>query len=149
MKSICRLIVFILIGVSTIVVLAFTGQDANRIASSTQAAPDSNGIYRVGNGVTSPRVLKSADPQYTEEAERKKIWGTCVMEFVVGSDGIPRDVHVTKSISEGLKPKLKKIAEGLDRNAVEAVTQYRFAPSEYQGKPVPVHTSIEVTFNVY
>jgi Gram-negative bacterial TonB protein C-terminal len=56
---------------------------------------------------------------------------------------------VAKSISEGLKPKLKKIAEGLDRNAVEAVTRYRFAPAEYQGKPVPVHTSIEVSFNVY
>jgi TonB family protein len=149
MKSTCISLALALIGVSTIVVPTFTGQDAGKTSSSPQATPDSDGIYRVGNGVTSPRVLQSADPQYTEEAERKKISGTCVVELVVDTNGIPHDVHVTKSISDGLKPKLKKIAEGLDRNAVEAATRYRFAPAEYQGRPVPVHSTIEVSFNVY
>lgn len=149
MKSTCISLPLALIGVTAIVVPASTCQDIGKTSNSAQVAPDSNGIYRVGNGVTQPRALQSANPQYTEEASKKKIIGTCVMEFVVDTNGIPRDIRVTKSISEGLKPKLKKIAEGLDRNAVEAVTRYRFAPAEYQGKPVPVRSSVEVTFNVY
>lgn len=149
MKSTCILLAFTLIGVRPIAAPALTRQDTGKTFNAAQTAPDSSGIYRVGSGVTAPRVLQSADPQYTEAASKKKITGSCVMEFVVDTNGVPRDVHVTKSISEGLKPKLKKIAEGLDRNAVEAVTRYRFAPAEYQGRPVPVHTSAEITFSVY
>jgi TonB family protein len=149
MKSTRISLALTLIGVTAIAVPAVPCQDTGKTSSSAQTVPNSNGIYRVGNGVTSPRVLHSDDPQYTEEASKKKITGTCVLEFVVDTNGIPRDVRVTKSISEGLKPKLKKIAEGLDRNAVEAVTRYRFAPAEYQGKAVPVYTSAEVSFNVY
>jgi protein TonB len=38
---------------------------------------------------------------------------------------------------------------GLDEKAVEAVRQYKFKPSMYQGKPVPVEITIEVNFHIY
>jgi protein TonB len=116
---------------------------------TTQATPDPEGIYEVGNGVLPPKVISFVDPMYTERASIKKVTGTCLIELVVDAQGNPRDIHVVKSIGEGLKPKLKKIAEGLDENAAKAVSQYKFAPAQYQGKPVPVHQKISVDFQVY
>ncbi len=86
---------------------------------------------------------------YTDKASEKKITGSCLIELIVDAEGNPQDIHVGKSIAEGLKPKLKKIAEGLDQNAVKAVAQYRFKPAEYQGKPVPVHLKIGIQFQIY
>jgi outer membrane biosynthesis protein TonB len=38
---------------------------------------------------------------------------------------------------------------GLDENAVDAVRRYRFEPSTFQGKPVPVEIDVEVNFRLY
>lgn len=108
-----------------------------------------DGVYEVGNGVLPPKVISSVSPMYTDKASIKKVTGTCLIELVVDAQGSPQDVRVVKSIGEGLKPKLKKAAESLDENAVKAVSQYRFKPAEYQGKPVPVHQKISVDFQVY
>ena len=94
-------------------------------------------------------MISSANPMYTEKASEKKVTGTCLIALTVDTQGNPQDIRVEKSIGEGLKPKLKKIAEGLDQNAVKAVAQYRFKPAEYQGKPVPVHLKIEIQFQIY
>jgi TonB family protein len=115
----------------------------------TQATPDPEGVYEVGNGVLAPQVISSGDPEYTDQARRKKLSGSCEVELVVDAQENPREVHIVKSIGEGLKPKLMKIAEGLDQNAMKAVSQDRFKPAEYQGKPVPVHLKISVDFQIY
>lgn len=66
--------------------------------------------YKPGLGVSAPRELYAPDPEYSEEARRAKFQGSVLLWMVVGSDGLPRDIKVVRSV--GL---------GLDEKALEAV----------------------------
>ena len=111
--------------------------------------PDASGVYHAGNGVTPPRVIYSANPEFTDEARKKKINGNCIVGMTVDANGEPQDVHIVRSIGEGLSPKLRSIAEGLDANAIEAAKRYKFKPAKYQGKAVPFALKIEVSYSIY
>ena len=118
-------------------------------APSTAGARDAPGIYTVGNGVSAPRVVFAPEPEFSEEARKHKISGDVIVSFVVGLDGKPSDVRVTKSLADGVAPKLKKAALSLDQKAVEAVRQYRFEPAIFEGHPVPVRTTASVNFQIF
>lgn len=96
------------------------------------------GAYRVGGGVSAPRVLSAPDPDYSEEARKAKYQGTVVLWCIVGPDGRVRDVKVQRSL--GL---------GLDEKAIEAVRQWKFEPARKDGQPVAVQIGIEVNFRLY
>jgi TonB family protein len=93
------------------------------------------GVFRVGGGVLAPRPLSTPDPQYTDQARKAKVEGTCVL---VGPDGKPRDIRVQRGIGMGL-----------DQKAIEAVQQWRFDPATKDGRPVAVQISVEVSFKLY
>ena len=95
-------------------------------------------VYRPGNGVTTPTLLKELKPRYTPEAMRAKIEGTVVMECVIQSDGTVRnDIKVVRSLDAKY---------GLDDEAVKAARQWTFKPGMKDGKPVPVRVTIEMAF---
>ena len=96
------------------------------------------GVFHVGGGVSAPRATYAPDPEYSEEARKAKYQGTCVLWLIVGPDGRPRDIKVTRTL--GL---------GLDEKAVEAVKQWKFDPAIKDGKPVAVQISVEVSFRLY
>jgi len=97
------------------------------------------GAYRPGNGVTPPRVIREARPNYTSDAMRAKIQGVVVLECIVKSDGTVGDVQVTRSLDSTF---------GLDQEAIKAAKQWRFQPGTRLGEPVPVLVSIELTFTL-
>lgn len=96
------------------------------------------GVFRVGGGVSAPRVVYQPDPEYSEEARKAKYQGTCVLWLVVGPDGRPRDIRVARTL--GL---------GLDEKAIEAVKTWKFEPAMKDGKPVAVQINVEVEFRLY
>jgi periplasmic protein TonB len=96
------------------------------------------GVFRVGGGVSAPKNIYAPDPDYSEEARKAKYQGTCVLYVVVGPDGKPRDIRVSRTL--GL---------GLDEKAIEAVKLWRFEPATKDGKPVSVAINVEVTFHLY
>ncbi|HEX8816713.1 MAG TPA: energy transducer TonB [Terriglobales bacterium] len=96
------------------------------------------GVFRVGGGVSAPRIIYQPDPEYSEEARKAKYSGTCVLWLVVGPDGHPRDIQVRRTL--GL---------GLDEKAIEAVKQWKFEPAMKDGRPVAVQITVEVTFHLY
>ena len=96
------------------------------------------GVYRVGGGVSAPRVLYSPDPEYSDEARKAKYQGTVVLWIIVGPDGRTRDVRVQRTL--GL---------GLDEKAIEAVRKWRFEPAMKNGQPVAVQVNVEVNFRLY
>jgi len=126
-------------------------ENAGKGTSSATPRPNPNasGIYHAGDGVPAPQITYSIDPEFTDKARKKKISGTCTIGLVVDSRGNPQDVHVVKSIAESVPPKLRSDAQGLDEKAVEAVRQYKFKPGEFQGKAVPVETTLEINFRIY
>ena len=97
------------------------------------------GVYRPGNGVELPRVIREVKPAYTAEAMRAKVQGTVLLECVVLPDGTVGNVEVAKSLDS---------AFGLDNQAVIAAKQWRFQPGRRFGEPVAVLVTIELTFTL-
>src|SRR5262245_46792836 len=97
------------------------------------------GAYRPGNGVESPRLLRSVRPNYTAEAMRAKVQGIVRLEGVVLPDGSVGDLKVTRSL-DGVF--------GLDQEAVQAARQFRFVPGTRFGEPVAVLVSFEIEFTL-
>jgi TonB family protein len=97
------------------------------------------GVYRPGNGVESPRLLRDAKPQYTADAMRAKIQGRVEIECVVETDGTCGRIEVVRSLDSVF---------GLDEEAIKAVRQWRFVPGRRQGQDVPVIVTIELMFTL-
>jgi periplasmic protein TonB len=96
------------------------------------------GLYHVGGGVSPPVLIYSVDAEFSDEARRAKYQGVSVVSLIVDAHGLPQRIRV-----------VRKLGMGLDEKAVEAVRQYKFKPSTYQGKAVPVEITIEVNFHIY
>ena len=96
------------------------------------------GVFKVGGGVSAPKVLFSPDPDYSEEARKAKYQGVCVLWLIVGPDGHPREIKVARTLGMGL-----------DQKAVEAVRQWKFEPAMKDGQPVAVQINVEVNFRLY
>lgn len=116
---------------------------------SQPPAPDADGVYKVGNGVTPPKLITYVDAKFSALARRKKMEGTTVVALVVGTDGLPRDIRVERSLAEGHKKKLQAAARSLDEQALEAVRHFRFEPATYKGEAVPVAIKVEQNFHIY
>ncbi len=97
------------------------------------------GVYRPGNGITLPQLVREVKPQYTSDAMRAKIQGTVWVECVVRPDGSVGDAHVIRSLDSTF---------GLDEAALAAARQWRFRPGTRLGEPVPVLITIELTFTL-
>jgi bla regulator protein blaR1 len=95
-------------------------------------------IYHVGRDVSAPTLMIAPNPEYSEEARRAKYQGVCVVSLIVDAQGNPRRVQV-----------VRHLGKGLDKKAVEAVRQYKFAPAIRNGEPVAVEVNIEVNFRLY
>jgi TonB family protein len=87
---------------------------------------------------TQPRLIYRAEPEYTDAARRKKINGTVLLSFTVGTDGLAHDITVDK-----------KLGYGLDERAIETLKTWKFEPATRDGQPVEKHISVEMTFKVY
>jgi TonB family protein len=105
--------------------------------SVTKSADLPTGVYRVGNGVTSPVPIFRPEPEYSEEARLAKYSGTVTLQIEIGPDGVPFNIQVVDGL--GL---------GLDERAIESVSQWRFKPGTKDGVPVTVKAQIQVNFRL-
>jgi TonB family protein len=96
------------------------------------------GIHRPGGAVLPPIVVTRVRPKYTADAMRDTIQGTVGLEVVVGREGIPVTIRVTKSLDPG----------GLDDEAVAAARQWRFIPGRIGDTPVDVLVTILMDFRI-
>jgi TonB family protein len=96
------------------------------------------GIFRVGKGVTGPRVIYQTDPEFSEEARKAKYQGTCVLGLVVDANGRPTNIRV-----------LSALGMGLDEKAIESVKNWKFEPGKKDGHDVAVEIAVEVDFHLY
>ena len=120
--------------VSLIAVLFYLaiGQPA---ATAQQA--EGGPVYKPGDGVSAPVLVKEVKPQYTAKAKRAGIEGTVLLECVVETDGSVGDVTVTRSLDDEL-----------DQQAVMAARQWTFQPGKKNGKAVRVQIALEMTFTL-
>ena len=106
-------------------------------SGAAAAAADQDGVYKAGNGIVAPRVIKEVKPTYTEGAMRRRVQGTVAISVVVQKDGKVGAMEVTRSLDEEL-----------DRQAMNALQQWEFKPGTKDGEPVNVRVTVELTFTL-
>ena len=94
-------------------------------------------VYKIGGDVSAPRLIYKVEPQYTDEAKQAKISGTVLLSTVVDAAGNPDNIQVVT----GLDP-------GLDKNAIYAVSQWRFEPATKNNQSVPVQVQIKINYRL-
>ena len=100
-----------------------------------------SGAYRPGGGISSPRVLRVRNPNYTGEAMRAKVQGVVELEAVVLPNGTVGEVRVVRSLDRVF---------GLDREAVLAAREWLFMPGrDGAGRPVPVLVTLILEFRIH
>jgi TonB family protein len=91
-----------------------------------------------GNGISSPVLIRHAEPKYTSEAMQAKIQGTVELDAVVRVDGTVGAVKVVKSLDRQF---------GLDDEAIKAARLWEFKPGmSREGTPVPVRVRLILEF---
>ena len=101
------------------------------------ALAQTGAVYQIGNGVTSPVLLREVKPVYTKAAMDRKVQGIVEVTAVILADGTVGDVTVKKSLDPDL-----------DAEAIRAAKQWKFKPGTKDGQPVPVEVSIELSFTL-
>jgi periplasmic protein TonB len=98
-----------------------------------------DGVFGVGDGVTSPIPIKRAQPAYTADAMRRRLEGVVVLNCVVQTDGTCADIRVVRSLD---------MVFGLDQQAIASAREWRFRPGTRLGEPVPVQVTLEIAFSI-
>jgi periplasmic protein TonB len=97
--------------------------------------PDEH-VYDLGADIAPPRVTRQVNPEYPQSLKGVRVEGTVDISVIVTSKGTPTEPKVIKSLEKDV-----------DRCAIDAVRQWRFAPGKKDGKPVAVRVTLEITFH--
>jgi len=95
-----------------------------------------DGPMRVGGSVQASRLLFGPKPPYPPIAKAARVQGTVKLQAVIAPDGRIRGLQAVAG------PAL------LIKAAMDAVAQWRYAPTLLNGEPVEVLTEIDVNFTL-
>ena len=99
------------------------------------AARNAGTVIRVGGNVKPPVKVRDARPNYPSAALAANVEGAVVLDLHIGVDGSVLDASVLRSIPL------------LDDAAIEAVRQWRYAPTLLNGAPVEVMVTVTINFS--
>lgn len=104
-------------------------------AQAPQASPSAEPV-RVGGSIKVPARVKEVAPVYPEKARRSRIQGIVILDITVEPDGAVTNVKVLRSIPD------------LSDAAIEAVKQWRYAPTLVDGKAIPIRMAVSLNFTI-
>jgi TonB family protein len=114
--------------------LALAQQDAKPKDKDAKPTPV---VYTPGGDVKPPKVIHYVEPAFADTSKDAFVDGVVKLKTTVTPEGMPSDIQVIKGLSEQE-----------NRNAVDAVKQWRFQPGTKAGEPVHVRVSIEIAFHL-
>ncbi len=95
------------------------------------------GPMRVGGEIEPPTRIHYVQPEYPELARRARLAGVVILEAIIDKEGNVKDLKV-----------LRGLGLGLDEAAVRAVSQWKYTPTFYNGRPVEVILTVTVNFQL-
>ena len=114
------------------------------VASSRQAAslpatlqdgfPIPPGIVRISGGMATGFLLKKKEPSYPEEARKAHVEGAVIFVAIINADG--KIVHLMPISGPDM----------LRKPSLDVVSKWTYRPYVLNGKPVPIETTINVTY---
>ncbi len=97
-----------------------------------------SGAVKAWDDVKPPRLMKSVQPVYPEEARKARTQGAVILNVRTDKKGNISDVMVLKSVDESLA-----------RAAIEAVKQWKYEPFIIDGKAKEVVFTVTVQFKLH
>jgi protein TonB len=91
---------------------------------------------RVGGNIREPRKVRHVNPAYPDVAKQARVQGVIVLECLITAEGDVGRVTVLRGIPL------------LSQAAIDAVRQWRYAPTVVEGRPVPVILTVTVNFRL-
>jgi TonB family protein len=110
---------------------------ASRVGGATTAMPPPR-VVRVGGNIRAPRKLRDVKPVYPESMQEAGREGVVPMEAVIATDGSVAGVRV---LSADIHPDFAMAA-------VDAVRQWRFAPTLLNGTAIEIRMAVTVSFKL-
>ena len=86
-------------------------------------------IDKVGGAVSAPKVILQSDASFSDYARRNKIQGAAVLTLIVDAHGLPRDLHVTRSLEPALDQECHLGGDALPVSSGDEGGQARFCAS--------------------
>jgi TonB family protein len=99
-------------------------------------APSGAQAVRVGGDIKEPKKLADVKPLYPPNAREAKVQGIVIIEVLIDEQGAVSGARVLRSVPL------------LDEAALDAVKQWRFAPTLLNGAAVPVFMTVTVNFTL-
>jgi TonB family protein len=120
--------------------IPFSPEMAARFGAPLESLRPAGGVPDAGTaGLSFPRCTYCPQPGYTNEAVIAKYQGTAVLTVVITAEGRASDIRIVQDLKYGLA-----------RNAVAAVSKWRFTPAhDPEGNAVSARQKVEVTFHLY
>jgi protein TonB len=100
---------------------------------------DMDNLLMTEDAVDSKPVAKYT-PQliYPPRARKENVEGRVVLWFIVGVDGLAKDIRVKESRPEGV----------FDDAAISCISGVRYEPAKYKGRPVEMQVVVPVDFRL-
>jgi TonB family protein len=120
--------------------LNFSGakaQDAPQTIVVSASQPPQPVRMHTGGMVQSAKLIHQVMPVYPEGAKKDNIEGTVVLRGVITKDGSVEQLQIVSG------------PPALMDAAMDAVKQWKYAPTRFQGEPVEVDTTISVVFTLH
>lgn len=124
---------------AVIVLCLLLGGLANGNLNARQTeSPQEKKITRVrqGGNITAKMLKYKVQPVYPQEAKDKRIAGTVRLHVIIREDGSVGQIELISG-----HPLLAK-------SAIEAVRQWKYRQTLFNGDPVEVDTTIDVLFSI-
>jgi protein TonB len=119
---------------------ASNGQWTSLLPSTGPAPPPATkpgpSRLKVSSGVEAAKIIRMVRPNYPAMARAARIEGTVVLSAIIGVDGRVEMLHYVSGPPLLVQP------------ALDAVRQWRYAPTLLNGRPVSVETTITVVFTL-
>jgi len=116
------------------------------------AQSESVGPRLVAQADQGPRPIRFVEPEYSEEARRKKVKATILVEVLVDERGrVLQSKIVDRFVYEkkGDPPTpVNEIGYGLEEAALAAAERWRFRPARHGGRTVQTYTTLTFRFGV-
>jgi protein TonB len=117
-----------------------TGNVLNGLIGSGPVAPPpppaTPSRIRVGGNVEAASLINKVTPQYPPIAKTAHVSGTVVLHAIIGKDGTIKELQYISG------PPL------LMKSAMDAVKEWRYKPTQLNGEPVEVDTTVDVVFTL-
>ena len=87
--------------------------------------------------ISTPVPLSKVDPRYPPALREARVEGEVVLYAIIRKDGSVDSVQVLRSIDPQL-----------DRNAMDALLQWKFRPADRAGSPIDLEAVITIPFRI-